>query len=518
MHARCTRYAPALILILLAAGCSERAAPAAEKPDGPAAVEGDNPIAAEDGDTAEDGDMEEDGDTKEGEDPVTGQVESKLLKLEQGMWDYTKAHERFPAAATHDKDGRPLLSWRVELLPFLGEKELYGQFHHDEPWDSKHNKPLLEKMPEVFYNPRVGDLDGKTVFLVPTGEQTMFFDDRGTTEAQITDGLDNMVSIVEVDAEHAVPWTKPADLPVDKKNPAAGLARDRVGAIVVGEAGGGALKVLLSDTSTARLWSLFTRAGGVKFEWPAAGGSEVVLAGAPEEGEADVRRAGGQVGPPADVIAEFRSPKKPPGIEERVAEKLQKIAGKLSANNYDWFPPTAIYDRHGKPLLSWRVRILPKLNERALYDQFHLDEPWDSEHNLPLVKKMPEIYLNPKLGRLGGKTVFLLPTGKETMYYSDKGTRRTEIEDGTDRTIALVVADAEHAVTWTKPDDLPIDEANPARGLERWPDHFLMMALADAQIMLLPDNIEPNKLWWFFTRAGGERLTSPPGAASDPGR
>ena len=123
----------------------------------------------------------------------------------------------------------------------------------------------------------MGDLDGKTVFLVPTGKETMFFDDQGTTEEQITDGLDNLVSIVEVEAEHAVPWTKPADFPVDKKNPAAGLARDRVGAIVMGEADGGVLK-LLSDTSSARLWSLFTRAGGVKFDWPMAGGSESGLA------------------------------------------------------------------------------------------------------------------------------------------------------------------------------------------------------------------------------------------------
>ena len=56
---------------------------------------------------------------------------------------------RFPAAAI-SKDGKPLLSWRVALLPFLGEKGLYEQFHLDEPWDSPHNKLLLDQMPNVY--------------------------------------------------------------------------------------------------------------------------------------------------------------------------------------------------------------------------------------------------------------------------------------------------------------------------------------------------------------------------------
>ena len=45
------------------------------------------------------------------------------------------------------------------------------------------------------------------------------------------------------------------------------------------------------------------------------------------------------------------------------------------------FPPRAILDKNGKPLLSWRAQMLPNLEEIALYEQFHLDEPWDSQHN-----------------------------------------------------------------------------------------------------------------------------------------
>src|SRR5881227_266335 len=54
-----------------------------------------------------------------------------------------------------DKKGKPLLSWRVAILPQLGKRPLYQEFRLDEPWDSKHNKALLEKMPDVFRSPRV---------------------------------------------------------------------------------------------------------------------------------------------------------------------------------------------------------------------------------------------------------------------------------------------------------------------------------------------------------------------------
>jgi hypothetical protein len=54
-----------------------------------------------------------------------------------------------------DKKGKALLSWRVALLPYLDQNNLFNQFHLDEPWDSAHNKKLLSKMPKVFAPPGV---------------------------------------------------------------------------------------------------------------------------------------------------------------------------------------------------------------------------------------------------------------------------------------------------------------------------------------------------------------------------
>ncbi|MEQ8788046.1 MAG: hypothetical protein RIC55_17190 [Pirellulaceae bacterium] len=56
------------------------------------------------------------------------------------------------------------------------------------------------------------------------------------------------------------------------------------------------------------------------------------------------------------------------------------------------FPPRGIPSDSPEPLLSWRVAMLPGLYCRTLYGEFHLDEPWDSPHNLKLLKHMPTAY------------------------------------------------------------------------------------------------------------------------------
>ncbi len=77
-----------------------------------------------------------------------------LKKLALAMQNYADTFGHLPLAAKV-KNGKALLSWRVELLPYLGEQELYNQFKREEPWDSPHNKKLLSKMPAVFAPPGV---------------------------------------------------------------------------------------------------------------------------------------------------------------------------------------------------------------------------------------------------------------------------------------------------------------------------------------------------------------------------
>jgi hypothetical protein len=109
--------------------------------------------------------------------------------------------------------------------------------------------------------------------------------------------------------------------------------------------------------------------------------------------------------------------------------------------------------------------LLPYFGEEALYKQFHLDEPWDSAHNRTLIDKMPAVYRMPDSEDVKkGLTNYLVPVGKGTLFPSaGQGTKLTEVKDTAH---AILVVQADHAVTWTKPDDLAFDPQKPTAGLK----------------------------------------------------
>jgi Protein of unknown function (DUF1559) len=155
---------------------------------------------------------------------------NKLRQIGLAMSNYESAKRRFPARAIFDKEGKPLLSWRVAILPQLDEMELYNQFHLDEPWDSEHNKPLIDKMPAAYVKPG-RENDGKTVFLVPVGKGLAFEGDKGLTLGAFSDGTSKTILAIEVNDDRAVPWTKPDDLEVDLNRPFDGLRDTEAGGI-----------------------------------------------------------------------------------------------------------------------------------------------------------------------------------------------------------------------------------------------------------------------------------------------
>src|SRR5207302_7296383 len=119
---------------------------------------------------------------------------------------------RLPPAAIADINGRLLLSWRVAILPYLGQEGLYKQFHLDEPWDGPHNKRLLNFMPLVFRSPGGTNIArGKTCILAPVGDNLAFDLTRGRSFADFSDGLSNTILVVEAAPERAVDWTRPRD-------------------------------------------------------------------------------------------------------------------------------------------------------------------------------------------------------------------------------------------------------------------------------------------------------------------
>ena len=185
-----------------------------------------------------------------------------LKGLALAMHNYHDTFNRFPAVGGDAGREKGRLSWRVYLLPYVEQENLYRQFKMDEPWNSPHNKKLVSKMPEI-YRPSNAKLasEGKTRIVVPVGADTLFpADGRKMHLRSVTDGTSNTIMLLEADDEHAVVWTKPDDLEIDMKKPLEGLAiRPQGGFLAV--VGDGSLRFIRKTAEPKTVAAMFTRAG-----------------------------------------------------------------------------------------------------------------------------------------------------------------------------------------------------------------------------------------------------------------
>jgi hypothetical protein len=134
----------------------------------------------------------------------------RLRKVYEAMEAYERKNHHLPAPAIYGKNGAPLLSWRVTLLPYLGEEQLYAKFKLDEPWDSPGNAKLADEIPMV-YLPLNGVNKASTHLQAFVGPGTLFEGRSGIRWDDVPDGRDKTILLVE--AANPVPWTKPSDLP-----------------------------------------------------------------------------------------------------------------------------------------------------------------------------------------------------------------------------------------------------------------------------------------------------------------
>jgi hypothetical protein len=188
----------------------------------------------------------------------------------------------------------------------------------------------------------------------------------------------------------------------------------------------------------------------------------------------------------------------------QVMNSLRQIG--IALHNYHdlngAFPTAAIYSKDGKPLLSWRVAILPFVEQNDLYKQFHLDEPWDSEHNQKLIAKIPVLYrTHPDLE--AGRTTLLGVAGPAAMFPGRQKLTIRDVIDGSSNTLFVVDAAPDRAVVWSKPDDYRYDPKDPGAGLNG-PEGGFLALFVDGSVRFISRKIKPETLNALFTRNGGE--------------
>ncbi|WP_220498244.1 DUF1559 family PulG-like putative transporter [Stieleria mannarensis] len=132
-----------------------------------------------------------------------------LQKINAALLAYLDETRHYPRSYHQNAGGVPTLSWRVELLPYLGYEELYKRFDFDRAWNMPPNKDLLQFIPDEYVSPE--RFDDKTNFVLPTSAPFIFGDNRSTSQSMVEDGPENTIMLLEINDAHAVHWTEPKD-------------------------------------------------------------------------------------------------------------------------------------------------------------------------------------------------------------------------------------------------------------------------------------------------------------------
>ena len=187
---------------------------------------------------------------------------------------------------------------------------------------------------------------------------------------------------------------------------------------------------------------------------------------------------------------------------------------------YGSFPPAYIANEDGRPMHSWRVLILPFLEQQSLYDQYDFDEPWNGPNNSKIAAVGPDLFHCPSecAERCGdtseehsSMTNYVAIVGPTAAWPGSRPACFKDFTDGTSETV-LVVEVANSGIHWMEPRDLHVLQMAPninpptGQGISSYHADFggAQVAFADGSVHFLSIDITPEVLRALLTRAGGE--------------
>jgi len=197
---------------------------------------------------------------------------NNLKQIGTALCVYHEEYGCFPPAYVTDDAGRPMHSWRVLILPYVGEQDLYDAYHFDEPWNGPNNSKLGKIPVQTFQCPSDGQ-NGRTTtnYVAVVGPDTPWPGRASTNlDEDFADGPENTLLVVEV-TNSGISWIEPRDLHVTQMPPrinskaGQGISSGHPGGANVSFADG-SIRFLPDGLSPKTLRAMLTRTGAEKID------------------------------------------------------------------------------------------------------------------------------------------------------------------------------------------------------------------------------------------------------------